>query len=50
MLLTTNPHDFTQSSKTTLIVHQEIASDLAGTKAQLRFEWDWAAAFVLSKA
>lgn len=48
VLFTTNPDDFRDKSKGATVIHQEITDDLAGTKAQLCFNWDWAARLVLS--
>jgi hypothetical protein len=49
LLLTTNRDDFTDKSASGAI-HQEIADDLAGTKASLCLNWDWATGLVLSQA
>jgi len=48
VLLTTNPDDFGDKSKGPAVIHQEIADDLVGTKAQICLNWDWAAGIVLS--
>lgn len=50
VLFTTNPDDFVDRAKGPMVVHQEIADDIAGTKAQVCFDWDWACHVVLSKA
>ena len=50
VLFTTNPNDFEDRSKGTPVIHQDIENDLVGTKAQLCFNWYWAAKLVLSPA
>jgi hypothetical protein len=49
VLPTTNPDDFTDKSKAGA-VHQDITDGLAGTKAQLCLDWDWAAKLILPAA
>jgi hypothetical protein len=50
VLLTTNTDDFARDKNSHGVIHGEIADDLAGTRAQICLNWDWAAAVVLSSA